>query len=76
VPEGGDYRDNLNPDSLEVLADCVVEPSLAAAAPGDRFQFERQGYFCADPDSTPQKPVFNLTVSLRDSWAKIEKKNQ
>lgn len=74
VPAGGDYRDNLNPNSLEVLRDCIVEPSLAAASPGDRFQFERQGYFCVDPDSAPQKLVFNRTVSLRDSWAKIEKK--
>jgi glutaminyl-tRNA synthetase len=53
-----------------------VEPLLAETNPGDRFQFERLGYFCTDPDSTAQKPVFNLTVTLRDTWAKIEKKSQ
>ncbi len=75
VPEGGDYRDNLNPESLVVLTGCRLEPSLKNANPGDRFQFMRQGYFCADPvDSSPQKPVFNRTVSLKDTWAKIEKK--
>ncbi len=76
VPEDGDFKDNLNPDSLEVLGDCLVEPSLAETAAGDRFQFERQGYFCVDPDSKPDKLVFNRTVSLRDSWAKIEKKGK
>ena len=74
VPEGGDFKDNLNPDSLKVLSGCFVEPGLAAAAAGERVQFERQGYFCVDPDSTAEKMVFNRTVSLRDSWAKIEKK--
>ena len=69
---GKDYRDFLNPDSLEVLADCKVEPSLAQANAGDRFQFERLGYFCVDPDSTDDQLVFNRTVTLRDSWAKIE----
>jgi len=74
VPEGQDYRTNLNPASLEVLRDCPVEPSLAEAAPGTRFQFERIGYFCADAkDSRPGALVFNRTVSLRDTWAKIEK---
>ncbi len=76
VPQGGDFKDNLNPDSLEVLSDCFVEPSLADAVAGDRVQFERQGYFCVDPDSTAQRLVFNRTVSLRDSWAKIEKKGK
>ena len=65
----------LNPNSLEIL-NGVAEPLLSAAKAGDRFQFERQGYFCADPDSTPDKPVFNLTVSLKDTWAKIEKKDK
>ncbi len=68
-----DFKTYLNPDSLEVLESCRVEPSLARAKPGDRFQFLRQGYFCVDPDSKPEKRVFNLTVSLRDTWAKIEK---
>jgi len=63
----------LNPDSLEVLTDCRVEPSLATARPGDRFQFERLGYFCVDPDSREGAPVFNRTVTLRDTWARIEK---
>jgi glutaminyl-tRNA synthetase len=70
APEGGDVFDNLNPDSLETLTGCVLEPSLAEAREGDRFQFERLGYFCVDPDSAPGRPVFNRTVSLKDSWAK------
>jgi glutaminyl-tRNA synthetase len=71
VPEGGNYKDNLNPNSLVVLDGCRVEPGLAGAAPGSRYQFERQGYFCVDAvDSTPQRLVFNRTVALRDSWAK------
>ncbi len=73
VPEVVDYKVNLNPKSLEVLPCCCLEPSLAAAKAGDRFQFERLGYFAADPDTAPGKPVFNRTVSLRDTWAKIEK---
>jgi glutaminyl-tRNA synthetase len=71
---GADGRDpltDLNPDSLEVLRDCKVEPMLAEAAPGARFQFERQGYFAADPDSSPGRPVFNRTVTLKDSWARV-----
>ena len=77
VPEGGDYRDNLNPTSLEVLTDCRVEPALAETQPGDRMQFERLGYFCVDSeDSTPESLVFNRTVTLRDAWAKIQKQNQ
>jgi glutaminyl-tRNA synthetase len=72
--EGGDFFANLNPRSLEVLRDCRVEPSLAAASPASRFQFERLGYFCVDPDSRPGAPVFNRTVTLRDTWAKIEKR--
>jgi glutaminyl-tRNA synthetase len=76
VPEGTDYKVNLNPNSLTVVKTAKLEPSLAAAAPGSRFQFERLGYFCADAkDSRPGVPVFNRTVSLRDTWAKIEKKS-
>ena len=71
--KGDDYRSWLNPTSLQVLTECLVEPSLAGAPPGQRFQFERQGYFCVDADSNEEKLVFNRTVSLRDSWAKIEK---
>jgi glutaminyl-tRNA synthetase len=74
VEEGKDVLDNLNPNSLEVIADAKVEPSLANAATGSRFQFERLGYFCVDPDSKPGKLVFNRTVALRDTWAKVEKK--
>ena len=69
---GKDYREFLNPESLEVLADCKLEPSLGNAQPGDRFQFERIGYFCIDPDSSDRQLVINRTVTLRDSWAKIE----
>ena len=69
---GKDYREFLNPNSLEVLRDCKVEPSLAQATPGDRFQFERLGYFCVDSDPSEDHLVFNRTVTLRDSWAKIE----
>jgi glutaminyl-tRNA synthetase len=76
VEEGTDFTASLNPDSLEILTACRVEPSLADAAPGSRYQFERQGYFCVDPDSGEEKLVFNRTVSLRDSWAKIEKARQ
>jgi glutaminyl-tRNA synthetase len=73
VEEGVDFTAYLNPRSLEVLKPCWVEPSLAAAAPGSRYQFERLGYFCVDPvDSTPGAIVFNRTVTLRDTWAKIE----
>ncbi len=71
---GEDNQDpltNLNPDSLVRLTDCKVEPSLATAPTGTRYQFERQGYFCVDPDSAPGAPVFNRTVTLKDSWAKI-----
>jgi glutaminyl-tRNA synthetase len=67
---GTDFLADLNPDSLAVLADAVLEPSLLGVAPGERFQFEREGYFVADPDSTPERPVFNLTVGLRDTWGK------
>ena len=74
VEEGADWKANLNPKSLEVLRGCKIEPSLAAAAPGSRFQFERLGYFCADSrDSKPGNLVFNRTVTLRDPWAKLVK---
>jgi len=74
LEEGQDVLDNLNPDSLEVLTGAKLEPSLAEAKLDDRFQFERVGYFCLDPDSTPGNLVFNRTLPLKDSWAKIEKK--
>ena len=71
--EGKDYISNLNPDSKQITT-CFAEPSVVGAPVGTRYQFERQGYFCLDKDSTPDKPVFNRSVGLRDSWAKIEKK--
>ena len=78
VPEGGSFLDNLNPESLEVLTGCKLEPSVAVHAneAGWRCQFERLGYFCVDQDSTVDEPVFNRTIGLRDSWAKLEKKKQ
>jgi glutaminyl-tRNA synthetase len=73
--ESGNFLANLNPDSLQVLKGCKVEPMLGNSAPGSRFQFERVGYFCADmKDSKPGAPVFNRTVTLRDTWAKIEQR--
>ena len=72
--EGEDFTANLNPNSLEVLTDAKLEPSLANSASGGRYQFERLGYFCVDPDSAPGEPVFNRTVALKDTWAKIEKR--
>ena len=74
TPEGQDFTVNLNPNSLEIIPEAKIEPSLAQAKPGDRYQFERLGYFCVDPDSTLGKPVFNRTVALKDTWAKVEKK--
>jgi glutaminyl-tRNA synthetase len=74
VPEGSDFKANLNPNSLETLTSCQVEPSLAGAPPGSRYQFMRKGYFCVDPDSSEGALVFNRTVALRDTWAKIVKK--
>jgi glutaminyl-tRNA synthetase len=73
VAEGEDFKSNLNPNSLEVLTSCRLEPSLVEARPMSRHQFERLGYFCVDKDSTKGKPVFNRTVTLRDTWAKIQK---
>ena len=69
-----DFAGALNPDSLVVRPKCYVEPGLKGAEPGSRYQFERLGYFCVDPDSTPEKPVFNRTITLRDSWARMQKK--
>jgi glutaminyl-tRNA synthetase len=71
VPEGQDFKANLNPNSLEILTDCKLEPSLKVVKPSERYQFLRLGYFCVDPDSTPEKLVFNRTVTLQDAWAKI-----
>ena len=76
MEEGQDFTSNLNPNSLEVIPHAKLEPSLASAKAGDRFQFERLGYFCADPDSQPSAPVFNRTVALKDTWAKVEKKQR
>jgi glutaminyl-tRNA synthetase len=73
--EGEDFTANLNPVSLEILTECKLEPALAHVSPMERFQFERLGYFCADPD-TAAKPVFNRTVALKDTWAKIEKRGK
>jgi glutaminyl-tRNA synthetase len=74
VPDGVDWLTNVNPRSLEVLKDCRLEPTLASAKPAERYQFERLGYFCVDSvDSTKRKPVFNRTVTLRDSWANLQK---
>ncbi len=72
--EGGDFMANLNPKSLDVLTDCKVEPGVAGAAPGSRYQFLRHGYFCVDRDSSPEVLVFNRTVTLRDTWAKVSGK--
>jgi len=74
LEEGQDVLSNLNPNSIEILTGAKLEPSLASAKLEDRFQFERVGYFCLDPDSTAEKLVFNRTLALKDTWAKIEKK--
>jgi glutaminyl-tRNA synthetase len=75
-PDGspGDFTDNINQDSLEVIANAWGEKALAGVKPGDAFQFERLGYFACDPDSQVGKPVFNKTIGLRDTWAKIANK--
>jgi glutaminyl-tRNA synthetase len=75
VEEGQDVLDNLNPDSLQILTTAQLEPSLANAKVEQHFQFERVGYFCLDPDTTPAHLVFNRTLPLKDSWAKSEKKS-
>jgi glutaminyl-tRNA synthetase len=75
APEGKTFLSNLNPGSLKVLIGCKLEPMLGAALPGARYQFERVGYFCVDNvDSKPGAPVFNRTVTLKDTWAKIEQR--
>jgi glutaminyl-tRNA synthetase len=74
VEEGQEFTANLNPNSLEVIAEAKLEPSLADALIESRYQFERLGYFCVDRDSEPGHPVFNRTVALKDTWAKVEKK--
>jgi len=74
MEEGKTYRDYLNPDSLKVLKDALIEPALADSKPGKKFQFMRKGYFCTDQDSTIEAPVFNRSVSLKDTWAKLKKK--
>ena len=76
VPEGEDWKESLNGDSLEALSGCKVEPSLSAAKPGERFQLERMGYFCVDPDSAEGRLVLNRTVTLRDTWAKVRKQER
>jgi glutaminyl-tRNA synthetase len=75
VEEGKDFKDNLNPNSLQVIKDLKLEPSLLGTKPGDIYQFERLGYFCVDPDSTGEKIIFNRTVTLKDEWAKIKAKD-
>jgi glutaminyl-tRNA synthetase len=75
APEGQDFTVNMNPNSLEVVTG-KLEPSLKHAKPGSYYQFERLGYFCPDKDTSADKPIFNRTVGLRDTWAKIEKKAQ
>jgi len=74
APEDWDWIENINEDSLRIVEGAKLEPSLDDARPGDRVQFERIGYFCVDDESAPGKPVFNRTVTLKDSWAKIAKK--
>lgn len=72
--EDGNFKDYINPESMMVLPKVYIEPALQAASEGERFQFMRKGYFCVDKDSTPGKLVFNRTVSLKDAWAKEQKK--
>lgn len=76
VEEGETFIDNLNPDSLEILTTCKLEPSVADGAPGDTYQFMRLGYFCIDPDTHADKLIFNRTIALRDTWAKIQKRRR
>jgi glutaminyl-tRNA synthetase len=76
VEEGGSFLDSLNPDSRQILDGVKVEQSLETASAGSSYQFERQGYFCVDPDSTADRLVFNRTVTLRDTWAKVKKQGE
>jgi glutaminyl-tRNA synthetase len=69
--EGKDFKEGINPDSLKVIKNCRLEPSLSTAKPGDIYQFERKGYFCVDSDTTNSKTIFNRTVTLKDKWARI-----
>ncbi len=73
VPEGKDWKANINPNSLETVPACKLEPSVKGATVSRKYQFERLGYFCVDKDSTASKLVFNRSVSLKDTWAKVEK---
>jgi glutaminyl-tRNA synthetase len=73
--EAGDFKDTINPDSLQIISNAVVEPSLKEAGSESRYQFIRKGYFCLDKDSAKDKLVFNRTVTLKDAWAKEVKKN-
>ena len=76
VPEGQEFTVNLNPNSLQLIPNAKLEPILSGAKAGELFQFERLGYFCADKESTPERLIFNRTVALRDTWAKVEKKSK
>ena len=73
--EEGDFKDSINPNSLQIIQQAIIEPSLLDATPESRYQFIRKGYFCFDKDSTPDHLVFNRTVTLKDAWAKEVKKN-
>jgi glutaminyl-tRNA synthetase len=74
--EGQEFTENLNPNSLEIISGAKLEPSLSSAVSEDRYQFERLGYFCVDPESRSGKLVFNRTLALKDTWAKVEKKGE
>jgi glutaminyl-tRNA synthetase len=76
APEGRDFTANLNPSSQEILTGCMLEPALADVKPGERYQLLRQGYYCVDPDSKEGRRVFNRTVGLVDSWARIQAKER
>ena len=76
VEEGKDFTASLNPNSFELVQGCKLEQTLVNAKPGERYQFERLGYFCVDPDSTSSRLVFNRTVALKDTWAKIEQRGK
>lgn len=76
VKKGKDFRDFLNKNSLEILENCKIEPAILSLKKLDRFQFERLGYFCVDPDSTSENPILNRTVTLRDIWSKIQQQQK
>ena len=73
--EDGDFKDYINPDSVQTLPSVFIEPAMAKTMPGQSVQFMRKGYFCADTDSTPDRLIFNRTVTLKDAWAKEQKRN-